>query len=188
MNYSFDIKNAVSMEDVCHRYGIDINRGGFIKCCFHDDRKPSVKVYPRNRGFCCFSCGVSGSVIDWTMQYFGLSFKDAALKLDTDFNLGLNVGGELTREQQRIAEREARKQREKQLQIKREGERLENAYHVALDEYIALGRVLTANKPQSEDDISPEYTMALLKMPIAKYNLEVADIALYNFEHRNDIP
>ncbi|MBP9988120.1 MAG: hypothetical protein KBT46_01340, partial [Ruminococcus sp.] len=85
-----------------------------------------------------------------------------------------------------IAEREARKQREKQLQIKREGERVLQRYHVALDEYIALDRILTANKPQSEDDISPEYALALLKMPMAKYNLEKADIALYEFEHRKD--
>lgn len=185
-NYSFEIKQAISMKDVCAMYGIEVQRGGFAKCVWHQDRKPSLKIYDGTRGCHCFACGEGGSVIDFTMQYFGLSFKDAANKLNDDFHLGLNIGEQLSREQRRIADREARKRREEQAKIKREGERLSNAYRVALDRYIALDRILTANKPQSENGITEEYAQALRQMPIAKHNLEVAEIDLYNYEHRND--
>lgn len=186
MNYADDIKRAVSMKDVCAMYGIEVNRGGFARCPFHSDRKPSMKVYDGNRGFCCFVCDTKGSVLDFVMRFFNLSFKEACAKLNTDFRLGLPIGEKLSKEEQQAADREARKRRAEIDRVKREGERITKRYHVALDRYIALDRVLTANKPQSENDITEEYAQALRQIPIAKYNLEVAEIALYNFEHRND--
>lgn len=184
-NYSFEIKQAISMKDVCAMYGIEVQRGGFARCPFHSDRKPSMKVYDGNRGFCCFVCDTKGSVIDFVMKFFNLTFPEATAKINTDFRLGLPIGQQLSREQQRIADREARKRREEQAKIKREGELLSRRYHSALDRYARLDRILTANKPQSVDDISPEYADALKQLPIAKYNLEQAELALYEFEHRN---
>ncbi len=189
LNYADDIKQSVSMKDICYQYGISVDNHGYALCPFHaDKRRPSMKIYDGNRGYCCFSCGESGDTINFVMKFFGIKFNEALAKINDDFRLGLPIGQQLSREQQRIADREARKRREEQLKIKREGERIENAYHVALDRYIALDRILTANKPHSVDDISPEYARALIQLPIAKHNLEVAEIALYNFEHRNDIP
>lgn len=183
-NYSYDIKQAISMKDVCAMYGIEVNRNGFAKCVWHSDRTPSLKIYNGMRGCHCFACGEGGSVIDFTMQFFGLNFKDACAKLNDDFRLGLPINKELSREEQRIADREARKRREEQAKIKREGELLSRRYHSALDRYVALDRTLTANKPKSVDDITPEYAEALKQLPIAKYNLEQTELALYAHEHK----
>ncbi|MBP9988868.1 MAG: hypothetical protein KBT46_05145 [Ruminococcus sp.] len=187
MNYADDIKQSVSMKDICYQYGISVDNHGYALCPFHaDKRRPSMKIYDGNRGYCCFSCGESGDTINFVMKFFGIKFNEALAKINDDFRLGLPIGQQLSGEQQRTADREARKRRAELDRVKREGERLSKAYHVALDRYIALDRVLTANKPQSENDITEEYAQALRQMPIAKYNLEVAEIALYNFEHRND--
>lgn len=45
-------------------------------CIFHDDKHPSCHVYP-HKGFYCFSCGKSGTAIDWVMQEMGFSFRQA---------------------------------------------------------------------------------------------------------------
>lgn len=47
------------------------------KCIFHDDTKPSCVLYD-TQGYYCFSCGASGNSIDWAMQEFGFTFKQAA--------------------------------------------------------------------------------------------------------------
>ena len=50
-----------------------------MACCpFHDDKHPSMKV---DRRFHCFACQADGDVIDFTSRLFGLSSKEAALKL-----------------------------------------------------------------------------------------------------------
>ena len=50
-----------------------------MACCpFHDDKHPSMKV---DRRFHCFGCQADGDVIDFTARLFGLSGKEAALKL-----------------------------------------------------------------------------------------------------------
>lgn len=45
-------------------------------CIFHDDKHPSCHIYPK-QGFYCFSCGKSGTAIDWAMQEMGFNFKQA---------------------------------------------------------------------------------------------------------------
>ena len=55
-----------------------------MACCpFHDDKHPSMKV---DRRFHCFGCQADGDVIDFTARLFGLSGKEAALKLAEDFS------------------------------------------------------------------------------------------------------
>ena len=55
-----------------------------IRCPFHADRNPSMKVDFR---FHCFGCGADGDVIDFTAKLFQLSLRQAAKKLATDFGL-----------------------------------------------------------------------------------------------------
>lgn len=86
------IKSALTMRRVAEGYGFTINRSGFIHCPFHQgDNTGSLKIYPENRGFCCFGCGASGSVIDFTMRLFDIPFKEAIKKLNSDFSLGLSL-------------------------------------------------------------------------------------------------
>lgn len=58
-----------------------------IRCPFHSDKRPSLTV--KYNRFRCWSCGASGSVIDFAQRYFGDSFRDAVQRLADDFNLDL---------------------------------------------------------------------------------------------------
>lgn len=78
------------MQVVAEHYGFEVSRG-VILCPFHDDKKPSLKVYPGTRGWHCFVCGCGGSVIDFVTKLFNLTPRQAAIRLDNDFRLGLST-------------------------------------------------------------------------------------------------
>ena len=46
-------------------------------CPFHDDRNPSLKVYPDRQTFRCWSCDTGGDVFSFVMKYDGLDFYSA---------------------------------------------------------------------------------------------------------------
>ena len=77
------------MPKIMEQYGFRLDKAGFCECPFHSERSASFKAYPGTRGYYCFGCGAHGSVIDFVMLYFGLSFKDALAKINEDFSLGL---------------------------------------------------------------------------------------------------
>ena len=100
MDYANEIKNMVSMPEMMEAYGVRLNKAGFCKCPFHSERSASFKAYPGTRGFYCFGCHESGSVIDFVMKFFGLSFGDAIKKINEDFSLRLPIGEKLDRRKQ----------------------------------------------------------------------------------------
>lgn len=81
-----EVKRNVSVRQATERYGFKPNRSGLIRCIFHPDKTPSMKVDDR---YYCFGCGCTGDAIDFTAQLFGLSAKDAALKLADDFGIDI---------------------------------------------------------------------------------------------------
>lgn len=97
------IKERLTTRQVVELYGFHPDRGGYIQCPFHTgDNHGSLKVYDGSKtGWHCFGCGAGGSVIDFVMRLFGLSFAQACLKLNCDFGLGL------TGERPSMAERSA---------------------------------------------------------------------------------
>ena len=83
------IKEALTAEQVARRYGYEPNRTGFMSCPFHTgDRTASLKLYPGSGGWHCFGCGKGGSVVDFVMELFGISFQQALLRINEDFGLG----------------------------------------------------------------------------------------------------
>lgn len=86
------VKEALTAEDVARRYGFEPNRADFIQCPFHQgDNHASLKLYPDSRGWYCFGCNAHGSVIDFVMLLFGISFTQAIVRLNADFGLGLTA-------------------------------------------------------------------------------------------------
>ena len=83
-----DIKENITTRQVAERYGIAINRNGMCRCPFHNDRIPSMKI---DKNFYCFGCGEKGDAIDFVSKHFGLSPKDAALKICEDFDLNAST-------------------------------------------------------------------------------------------------
>ncbi len=75
------------MPDVAKFYGLQINRSGMACCPFHNEKTPSLKVYPDH--FYCFGCGATGDCTGFTAKLFGISQFEAAKKISHDFGLRL---------------------------------------------------------------------------------------------------
>ncbi len=61
----------------------------FGLCPFHNDTSPSMSVSPSKQIYKCFSCGASGNVVTFHMDYNGLSFPEALVELASRANIGL---------------------------------------------------------------------------------------------------
>lgn len=62
------------------REGITLKPHGKARmtlCVFHDDKIPSIAIYPETNTYHCFSCGAHGDSISFVMRYRGISFKEA---------------------------------------------------------------------------------------------------------------
>lgn len=79
-NYSV-LRHAAPLGEAAERYGTV--RRGFMRCPFHEDRVPSLKLYDDH--FHCFGCGAHGDVIDLTVGLLGCSKAEAARRLEADF-------------------------------------------------------------------------------------------------------
>jgi DNA primase len=68
--------------------GLRVGRSGKLHCLFHDDRSPSLHVYPEpDRGWYCFGCGRGGSVFDlaallWGRETRGQDFLELRRELE----------------------------------------------------------------------------------------------------------
>ena len=85
MNLFDTVKAAVQPRMAAERYGLPIQQGSMVRCPFHADRTPSMKL--NEDYFYCFGCGASGDVIDLVARLFNLSGYEAAKKLATDFGM-----------------------------------------------------------------------------------------------------
>lgn len=181
MNFADEIKQRISMIEMLQYYGIEINRSNFCRCPFHQERSASFKAYPGTRGFYCFGCHESGSVIDFVMKFFGLSFGDAIKKINEDFSLGLPIGERISLRQRREMERQQRERQEKRNREQRERERLEEEYWAAFD----LWKKYDTNKreyaPKSPDEeFNPLFVEAVKNIDWADYELSIAEMRLKN--------
>ena len=79
------VKDNITVPQAAERYGLHTNRSGLVRCPFHDDSTPSMKL--NDDYYYCFGCHAAGDVVDLASQLFGLSPYEAALKLAEDFGL-----------------------------------------------------------------------------------------------------
>ena len=75
----------MKLETALQRYGIEFDRNGFARCPFHSERTASFKVH--NNKYKCFGCGVSGDLIDFVMNHFGMPFHAAVDAICRDFGI-----------------------------------------------------------------------------------------------------
>jgi len=151
----------LTARQVAEYYDHDINRSGYIACPFHSERTPSLKVYDEvEKGFCCFGCQVSGSVIDFVMHIYGLSFTAACVKLVSDFNLDVVVPG-------RPGMREIAAAREVAREKKLKRDRFELEYLLNTYEYRRRWKAYIFDAPVTIGDaISDAYAEACKRIPV----------------------
>lgn len=86
MNSIFEtVKASVNVPEAAAYYGLNMNHSNMIRCIFHPDLNPSMKLYDDH--YYCFGCHECGDVIDFTAKLFDLSPLKAAEKLATDFGI-----------------------------------------------------------------------------------------------------
>lgn len=88
-----EIRQKVDIVDVVSSY-IPLTQKGknfFGVCPFHDDTNPSMSVSREKQIYRCFSCGASGNVFNFVMDYEHLSFKEVIKILGEKANV--NVSG-----------------------------------------------------------------------------------------------
>ena len=178
------IKQSVTIRDICAQNGIAVNRAGFACCPFHAEKTPSMKIYD-NKRFKCYGCGASGDVIEFASRIYNLPFKETISKLNTDFNLRLPIGDELTDEQRREAERQTRKRKAEQKARQNELNRLRRAYNAALDYWTQLDKIAVQDEPKSPtDNVTDRYVYAMQNIESAWYEVERTKQELQDFQNK----
>src|SRR6056297_2440218 len=78
-----EIKQQLSILEVLRQYGLSPDRNNRLKCPFHDDKTPSMQVYPKTGTWTCFSGNCSaggGDQVDFIMKYEKITKHEAILK------------------------------------------------------------------------------------------------------------
>ena len=163
-----EVKQAVTMPNVAQFYGFSPNRAGFICCPFHGEKTPSMKLYNGSGGFHCFGCGVGGSVIDFAMRLFDINFRQAVLRLNTDFNLGL-TGEKRTRAEQSAILEQRRREAARRAELEAEHHRLAAEYRYYWEITKFFPPVLTE---QGEMWVHPFYPEAVRALPALEHRLD----------------
>ena len=97
-----EIRKKVDIVKVISSY-LPLTKKGknyFGVCPFHDDTNPSMSVSEDKQIYKCFSCGNSGNVFDFIMNYEHVSFKEALgiLSEKTGIEIkGIEVGKKVTK-------------------------------------------------------------------------------------------
>lgn len=84
-----EILQRVDMRTAVIACGLEVNRSEYCKCPFHSEKTASMKIYPKS--FYCYGCGTGGDVIKFFQLYYNLGFREAMLKINDEFRLGLTA-------------------------------------------------------------------------------------------------
>lgn len=93
INVINEIRSKIDIVDVVSKY-VPLTQKGknfFGVCPFHDDTNPSMSVSREKQIYRCFSCGASGNVFNFIMNYEHISFKEALNLLSTE--TGIEIKG-----------------------------------------------------------------------------------------------
>ncbi len=87
-----EVRQANDIVSVISSYLPLVKKGKnyFGVCPFHDDTNPSMSVSPDKQIYKCFSCGASGNVFNFVMDYEHLDFKGALSLLADKAGIKLN--------------------------------------------------------------------------------------------------
>ena len=90
-----EIRKANDIVDVISSY-LPLTKKGknyFGVCPFHDDTNPSMSVSQDKQIYKCFSCGASGNVITFVMDYEHVDFKEALSSLARRAGIDFKISG-----------------------------------------------------------------------------------------------
>lgn len=169
MYIASEIKSALSIQRVVEYYGFTPKWNGFIPCPFHQgDHTPSLKIYEGTNTWKCFGCGRGGSVIDFVMELFDLSFQQAVIRLSADFHLGLTQKRLTKKDASKIMERrKAEEENKEKLRLEYIEKAREHCYWWEVTKYFAPDDLCGKT-----GYIHPLYAEALKRLPYLEYWLD----------------
>ncbi len=88
------IRGSVNIVDVIGEY-LPLTQKGknfFGVCPFHDDHSPSMSVSSEKQIYTCFSCGATGNVFKFIMDYEHISFPEALKKVADKAGIDIAIG------------------------------------------------------------------------------------------------
>ncbi|MEG2457946.1 MAG: DNA primase [Bacilli bacterium] len=88
-----NVRSSLDIVDVIGSY-ISLSQKGknyFGICPFHDDHSPSMSVSQEKQIYTCFSCGATGNIFTFVMNYEHVSFIEALKILSDKAGIKLNI-------------------------------------------------------------------------------------------------
>lgn len=168
MDMAAEIKRMLPARQVAEFYGLQTTRSGFTKCPFHSgDHTASLKLYDGEGGWHCFGCNAGGSVIDFVMRLFDLNFRQAVLRINADFRLGLTPGKPDKAERSRVLEARREEQRRK--------DQAEAYFRFMLSEQRYWKEAMNVFAPAVQGEKAcyhPLYVEAVKRLPYIEYWLD----------------
>lgn len=168
MDMALAIRQRLTAIEVAEHYGFRVGRAGFIPCPFHHgDNTASLKLYDGESGWHCFGCNKGGSVIDFVMQLYGLNFKQAVMRINADFRLGLAAEKPSRNEYSKVLEE---RRRERELQ-----EKSEEMFRKIAQELHYQKEIVETFQPQRIGDDAyyhPFYIEAIKRIPTLEHWLD----------------
>ena len=157
----------VTARQAAEAYGLKPDRRGMVRCIFHLDKEPSMKVDER---FYCFGCGHTGDAIDLTAQLFGSDLREAAEKLAEDFGL---TGLEYVPDKRKGSGQKAASEK-KASQDEIRNRKLEFYKDILLFHLRLLRHFKDHYPPTNMDEEWDDlFALALNKMPVIEYRLDI---------------
>ena len=80
------VRQEVTAEDVARLYDLKFGRNGRAICPWHSDHHPDLAFYPDGTAY-CHACHRGGDAVALAAQILGLTPKEAAERLRSDFHL-----------------------------------------------------------------------------------------------------
>ena len=89
-----NIRSSVDIVDVISSYLPLTKRGKnyFGVCPFHDDKNPSMSVSSEKQIYTCFSCGATGNVFNFVMDYEHITFPEALKIIASRAGIEIEIG------------------------------------------------------------------------------------------------
>src|SRR3990170_5690084 len=78
-----EIKQQLNIGQVLDHYNLKADKNNMLCCPFHDDKTPSLQIYPQTNTFCCFSSNCkagTGDVIEFIRLMEKITKHEAILK------------------------------------------------------------------------------------------------------------
>ena len=170
------VRDLVPAHAAAECYGFTPNRSWYICCPFHNEHTASLKFFP-DGGWHCFGCGRGGSSIDFVMELFDLDFRQAVVRLDTDFFLHLTGNNAAPSDRSAVLENR-RKTLKRKAKLEQEEKNLNKEFyrlHKNRQFYAPHGLEI-------ETDFHPLFVEALLKLPEIQYRLDEIEFELRRIE------